>query len=67
MHKQGYFCDGMCHNAIPEVLSQKDTSLNGVPEPFFLGIDISDMFPSPTEFWITVLSRTYFLYKNNYL
>jgi hypothetical protein len=66
MHKQGYFCGGMCHNTIPEVLSQ-DTSLNGVPEPFFLGSDISDTFPSPTKFLITVLSRTYFLYKNNYL
>jgi hypothetical protein len=31
---QVYFCDRMRWNAIPEALSQKDTSRNGVPEPF---------------------------------
>jgi hypothetical protein len=38
--KQGYFCDKMCQNAIPEVLSQEDAILNGILEPF-LDIDIT--------------------------
>jgi hypothetical protein len=32
---QGYFCDGTRRNAVPEALSQKDASWNGVPDPFF--------------------------------
>jgi hypothetical protein len=32
--KPGLFCDGTSHNAVPEVLSQKDVCRNGVPEPF---------------------------------
>jgi hypothetical protein len=32
----GYFSGGMHRNAVLEVLSQKDTSQNGIPEPFFL-------------------------------
>jgi hypothetical protein len=35
---QGCFCDGMCQNTIPEVLSQKDESQNGVLEPFFMAL-----------------------------
>jgi hypothetical protein len=37
---EGYFCDGMRRNAALEILSQKDASQNGVPEPFYPGIDI---------------------------
>jgi hypothetical protein len=29
--EHGYFCD---QNAVPDVLSQKDASQNGIPEPF---------------------------------
>jgi hypothetical protein len=35
------FCDGTRWNSIPEVLSQKDASWNGVPEPSFPGIGIT--------------------------
>jgi hypothetical protein len=35
-YSQGYFCDGTHWNAIPEVLSQKDPSQNGVLELFSL-------------------------------
>jgi hypothetical protein len=35
-HNQRYFSDGAHQNAIPEVLSQKDTSWNSVPELFSL-------------------------------
>jgi hypothetical protein len=39
---QEYFCDGTRRNAVPEDLSQKDASRNGVPEPFFFpAIDIT--------------------------
>jgi hypothetical protein len=38
---QGYFCDGMCQNAVPKVLSRKDTSWNDVPEPFSPGSGIT--------------------------
>jgi hypothetical protein len=31
---QEYFCDGTCRNTVPEVLSQKAASRNGVPGPF---------------------------------
>jgi hypothetical protein len=34
---RGYFCDGTCWNAVPEALSQKDTSRN----LFFPDIDIT--------------------------
>jgi hypothetical protein len=37
-HNQGYFCDGMHQNAVPEVLSQKNASQNSIPEPFFLAL-----------------------------
>jgi hypothetical protein len=36
---QGYF---LCRNAVPEVLSQKDATWNGVPELYFPGIDITN-------------------------
>jgi hypothetical protein len=39
---QGYFCDGMSWNAIPEVLPQKNANLNGIPEPFSLGTGITN-------------------------
>jgi hypothetical protein len=51
---QGYFCDGTCQNAISEVLSKKDASQNGIPEPFFPGIDIINTSPSPIKFWVTL-------------
>jgi hypothetical protein len=35
-YSQGYFCDRMCWNAIPEVLSQKNTNWHSIPETFFL-------------------------------
>jgi hypothetical protein len=47
---QWYFCDETCWNAIPEVLSEKGTSWNGIPEPQFSGIDITNTCPSLTEF-----------------
>jgi len=33
--EQGYVCNGTRWNAVPEVISQKDASRNGVPEHFF--------------------------------
>jgi hypothetical protein len=38
----GVFCDGTRRNAVPEVLSQKDANPNGVPEPSFPGIGITN-------------------------
>jgi hypothetical protein len=35
---QVYFCNGMRLNTIVDILSQKDSNQNGIPEPFFLGI-----------------------------
>jgi hypothetical protein len=36
----------MEHAGIPfQVLSQKDTSQNGVPEPFFPGISVTNALP----------------------
>jgi hypothetical protein len=60
---QGYFSDGMCQNAIPEVLSQKDTSRNGMLELFFPSIDITNTSPSSTEFWVTMYSGHTFFRK----
>jgi hypothetical protein len=37
-----------------QVLSWKGASWNAVLEPLFPGIDITDNFLSPTEFWITL-------------
>jgi hypothetical protein len=37
-YTQGYFCDGTRRNAVPEALSQKDASRNGVPERFFFPV-----------------------------
>jgi hypothetical protein len=39
--RQGYFCD-TTQNAVPEVLSQNDTGQNGIPEPLFAGINITN-------------------------
>jgi hypothetical protein len=33
-----YFCDETCQNAIPEVLSQKGASQNGILELLFPGM-----------------------------
>jgi hypothetical protein len=51
----------MHQNAILEVLSQKDAGHNGVPEPSFPGIDITNTSLSLNEFWVTVCSETYFV------
>jgi hypothetical protein len=40
-YTQRYFCDGTCRIAVPEALSQKDASRNGVPEPLFPAIGIT--------------------------
>jgi hypothetical protein len=41
-NNQGYFCDRTRWIAVPEALSQNDTSQNGVPELFFFpAIDIT--------------------------
>jgi hypothetical protein len=37
-HYQGYFCDRMHQDTIPEALSQKDVCQNDIPEPRFSGI-----------------------------
>jgi hypothetical protein len=38
------FCDGTHRNAVPEALSQKDASRNGIPEHFFFpAIDITKL------------------------
>jgi hypothetical protein len=52
-------------DAIPKVISQKDASQNGVPEPFSPGTDITNTPPSPTEFGVTMHSGTYSLYKTS--
>jgi hypothetical protein len=43
-----------CAGTVLEFLFQKDTSQNGVPEPFLPGIDVTNIFPSPIEFWVTL-------------
>jgi hypothetical protein len=59
---QSYFYDGMRRNSVPDVLSQKEASRNGVLELSFLGIDTTNTFPYPTEFLVTRMrSRTSFL------
>jgi hypothetical protein len=50
----GVFCDGTHRNAVPEALPQKDAGSNGVPEPFLPGINITNTYPSPTKFWVTL-------------
>jgi hypothetical protein len=59
-YDQGYFCDGTCQNAVPEVPSQEEGNQNGVPEPY-LGIDLTNISPSLTKFWVTMCSGIYFL------
>jgi hypothetical protein len=46
------------------VLSQKDASLNGVPEPFFPSIGI-DLTPPSDQFWVILYVPQLFLKKNN--
>jgi hypothetical protein len=44
--KSGVFFDGIFLDAVPEVLSQKDASRNGVPEPFFLAsVQLTPSYP----------------------
>jgi hypothetical protein len=43
----------MCQNAVPEVLFQKDSSQNSVPEPVFSGFDITPP-PLQPNFWAIV-------------
>jgi hypothetical protein len=52
-YNQGYFCDGKHQNAIPEVIYQKDTSWNSVPE-LLPDISITNTSPSPNKTWLTV-------------
>jgi hypothetical protein len=40
-YDQGCFCDGTRWNPVLEVLSQKDATQNGVPEPSLPGIGIN--------------------------
>jgi hypothetical protein len=47
---QGHFYDGTRRNTVSEFVSWKHTSRNGVPEPLFPGIDVTNTSPSPTEF-----------------
>jgi hypothetical protein len=49
-YTQGYFCDGTCWNAVPEVLSQRDASCNGIPESFFPCIGITKTTPLRPNF-----------------
>jgi hypothetical protein len=42
MVKHGCFCNGTRRDAVPEVLSHKDANQNGIPGPFFRGIDITN-------------------------
>jgi hypothetical protein len=51
---QGYFCDGMHWNALPEVLSQEGASWNSISEPLFPGINITNTIPSPAGFWVAL-------------
>jgi hypothetical protein len=64
MRYAGVFCDGMCSNAVLEVLSQKDASWSGVPEHFFWGGGVigvtNTTHTSPAEFWVTLRSGTFF-------
>jgi hypothetical protein len=63
--KQGYFCDGTCQNAVPEVLSLKDASWNGIPEPFVFGISITNTNPLHKILGHCLCSGTFFLKKNS--
>jgi hypothetical protein len=62
---RGIFCNGTRRDAIPEVLPQKEVSWNGIREPFSRVINITNTFPSPTEFWVTMRPGTYFIQKNS--
>jgi hypothetical protein len=55
----------MRKNAFLEVISQKDTSWNGVPELFFADIGITNT-SSLTKFWVSLcILEPIFLYKNS--
>jgi hypothetical protein len=62
---QGYFYARTRWNTVPEVLCQKEASRYSIPESFFPDIGVSNTFPSPTAFWVTVLSGTYVFRKNS--
>jgi hypothetical protein len=64
MKPQGYVCDGTLQNAIPEVLSLKDTSWKGVLEPF-PGICISNTTPLRPNFGPLFAFRNLFEKKNS--
>jgi hypothetical protein len=49
---QGYFCDGTCRNAIPDILSQ-DVNWNSIPETF--SWHRYNTSPSPNKFWVTTM------------
>jgi hypothetical protein len=59
----GALCDGTHWSAILEVLSQKDAGWNGVLEPFFRGISITNTSTSVTEFWVTAFQNLFSLEK----
>jgi hypothetical protein len=65
MQNQGYFCDGTCWNAIPEVLAQKATNRNGVLEPFVPVISIANT-PSCQQNFVSlcVLEPFFFIRKS---
>jgi hypothetical protein len=50
-----------CRNAVSGIVSQKDANRNGVPDPYFPGIDIINT-PYPTEFCVTMRSGTYLFF-----
>jgi hypothetical protein len=58
-----YFYDGTRRNAVPEFLSQKNASLNGVPETFYPGIDIITPSLFDRTLGYSMLSGTYFFGK----
>jgi hypothetical protein len=58
-HNQGYLCDGTCQNAVLELLSHKDASQNGIPEPLFPGIGITNTTLSDQILGHSLHSKTF--------
>jgi hypothetical protein len=64
---QGYFCDQTRQIAFPEVLSQKDATWKGVPEPYFPVINITNRRLLP-NFLVTlcILVPSFFLLEKQH-
>jgi hypothetical protein len=62
---QGYFCDRICQNDVLEVLSQKDASWNGILEPLFPGIGLTNTTSLQLNFGLLFVFQNLIQKKNS--